>query len=91
MRLTDKLSNTRMRAEHPPNEADTVIARGRVLGGLEPSRVRFRPPSLALFVLTRTIVKAFGDARYKWPLVLQEKLAEAFHVCLFSRTHNSSR
>ncbi|KAL8279307.1 hypothetical protein RQP46_008344 [Phenoliferia psychrophenolica] len=50
----------RMRAEHPPNEADTVIARGRVLGGLEPSR-------------------AFGDARYKWPLGLQERLAEAFH------------
>ncbi|KAK4705771.1 pyruvate dehydrogenase phosphatase, partial [Phenoliferia sp. Uapishka_3] len=50
----------RMRAEHPPSEADTVIARGRVLGGLEPTR-------------------AFGDARYKWPLGLQERLAEAFH------------
>lgn len=30
----------RIRSEHPPNEAETVITRGRVLGGLEPSRVR---------------------------------------------------
>jgi pyruvate dehydrogenase phosphatase len=28
----------RMQAEHPPNEKDTVISRGRVLGGLEPTR-----------------------------------------------------
>ncbi|KAM0751610.1 protein serine/threonine phosphatase 2C [Meredithblackwellia eburnea MCA 4105] len=50
----------RMKAEHPPNEADTVITRGRVLGNLEPTR-------------------AFGDARYKWPIGMQERLAEAFH------------
>ena len=28
----------RMRAEHPPSESDHVIMRGRVLGGLEPTR-----------------------------------------------------
>ncbi|GAA5998039.1 type 2C protein phosphatase PTC5 [Rhodotorula paludigena] len=28
----------RIQSEHPPNEADTVIVRGRVLGGLEPTR-----------------------------------------------------
>lgn len=27
-----------MRSEHPADEADTVIMRGRVLGGLEPTR-----------------------------------------------------
>lgn len=42
-----------MRAEHPADEANTVIRNGRVLGGLEPSR-------------------AFGDARYKWPMHIQE-------------------
>ncbi len=40
----------RIRSEHP---AEDVIQRGRILGGLEPSR-------------------AFGDARYKWPLEVQE-------------------
>lgn len=50
----------RIRSLHPASEAETVIARGRVLGSLEPSR-------------------AFGDARYKWPVGMQEKLAEAFH------------
>ena len=28
----------RMQSEHPADEADTVIMRGRVLGGLEPTR-----------------------------------------------------
>ncbi|SCZ91798.1 BZ3500_MvSof-1268-A1-R1_Chr5-3g08143 [Microbotryum saponariae] len=28
----------RMQSEHPPEEAETVITRGRVLGGLEPTR-----------------------------------------------------
>ncbi|KAI0082364.1 protein serine/threonine phosphatase 2C [Panus rudis PR-1116 ss-1] len=28
----------RIRSEHPPDEADTVIMRGRVMGGLEPTR-----------------------------------------------------
>jgi len=50
----------RMRSEHPPEEKDNVIRRGRVLGGLQPTR-------------------AFGDARYKWPVGIQEKLYEAFH------------
>lgn len=27
-----------MQSEHPPDEANTVIMRGRVLGGLEPTR-----------------------------------------------------
>ncbi|CAE6393531.1 unnamed protein product [Rhizoctonia solani] len=45
----------RMVAEHPPDEAPYVIQRGRVLGGLEPTR-------------------AFGDANYKWPKELQERL-----------------
>lgn len=27
-----------MKSEHPPDEAEDVIQRGRVLGGLEPSR-----------------------------------------------------
>ena len=42
-----------IRSEHPASEAEDVISRGRILGGLEPSR-------------------AFGDARYKWPLEVQE-------------------
>ncbi|KAA1073120.1 hypothetical protein PGTUg99_028688 [Puccinia graminis f. sp. tritici] len=50
----------RMRSEHPPEERENVIRRGRVLGGLQPTR-------------------AFGDARYKWPVGIQEKLYEAFH------------
>lgn len=32
----------RIKSEHPEEEEETVIARGRVLGGLEPSRVSFR-------------------------------------------------
>ena len=43
----------RIQSEHPPSEADDVVRRGRILGGLEPSR-------------------AFGDARYKWPVPVQE-------------------
>jgi len=27
-----------MQSEHPPDEAENVIVRGRVLGGLEPTR-----------------------------------------------------
>ncbi|WAQ85369.1 hypothetical protein PtA15_5A944 [Puccinia triticina] len=50
----------RMRSEHPPEERENVIRRGRVLGGLQPTR-------------------AFGDARYKWPVGIQEKLYKAFH------------
>jgi pyruvate dehydrogenase phosphatase len=49
--LTSTLSS--IRSEHPASEAEDVISRGRILGGLEPSR-------------------AFGDARYKWPLEVQE-------------------
>ena len=74
------LDSGRMRAEHPPEEADTVIARGRVLGGLEPTRVR---PELGPPVTDAdwpSTSQAFGDARYKWPLGMQEKLANAFHV-----------
>ncbi|KAH7100534.1 protein serine/threonine phosphatase 2C [Auriculariales sp. MPI-PUGE-AT-0066] len=48
----------RIQSEHPPEEADIVIQRGRILGGLEPSR-------------------AFGDARYKWPVEFQRRLARA--------------
>ncbi|KAJ3096322.1 hypothetical protein HDU97_006023 [Phlyctochytrium planicorne] len=40
--------------EHP-GELETVVVKGRVLGGLMPTR-------------------AFGDARYKWPLELQDKV-----------------
>ncbi|KAF8759675.1 Protein serine threonine phosphatase 2C [Rhizoctonia solani] len=48
----------RMVKEHPPDEASYVIQRGRVLGGLEPTR-------------------AFGDANYKWPKELQERLVSS--------------
>ncbi|KZV69867.1 protein serine/threonine phosphatase 2C [Peniophora sp. CONT] len=51
----------RIQSEHPPSEADDVVRRGRILGGLEPSR-------------------AFGDARYKWPVPVQEALNKAFLV-----------
>ncbi|KAF8307606.1 protein serine/threonine phosphatase 2C [Clavulina sp. PMI_390] len=47
----------RMQSEHPADEADLVIQRGRVLGGLEPTR-------------------AFGDARYKWPREVGERLVQ---------------
>lgn len=47
---------TRIQSEHPRDEAEVVVQRGRVLGGLEPSR-------------------AFGDARYKWPRAVQEKIS----------------
>ncbi|KAI8835891.1 phosphatase 2C-like domain-containing protein [Chytridium lagenaria] len=43
--------------EHP-GELETVVVRGRVLGGLMPTR-------------------AFGDARYKWPLDIQNKVLPA--------------
>ncbi|KAL5507901.1 hypothetical protein ACEPAH_5519 [Sanghuangporus vaninii] len=49
----------RLQSEHPKGEASTVVQRGRILGGLEPSR-------------------AFGDARYKWPLHIQQLLARVF-------------
>ncbi|KAI1321814.1 hypothetical protein EDD11_000090 [Mortierella claussenii] len=48
----------RMQEEHP-GEEDTVVMRGRVLGGLEPTR-------------------AFGDARYKWTLEIQERVFQLF-------------
>ena len=44
--------DNRLQAEHP-RETETVVQRGRILGGLEPSM-------------------AFGDARYKWPLKVQQ-------------------
>ncbi|KAI8444048.1 phosphatase 2C-like domain-containing protein [Phakopsora pachyrhizi] len=50
----------RMQSEHPIDESENVIRRGRVLGGLQPTR-------------------AFGDARYKWPVGISERLYEAFH------------
>lgn len=50
----------RIRSEHPPAERENVIRRGRILGGLQPTR-------------------AFGDARYKWPVGMQEKLYATFH------------
>ncbi|KAI8345156.1 phosphatase 2C-like domain-containing protein [Mortierella sp. GBAus27b] len=48
----------RLQKEHP-GEEDTVIMRGRVLGGLEPTR-------------------AFGDARYKWTVDIQERVFQLF-------------
>lgn len=57
----------RIQSEHPAAESDTVITRGRVLGGLEPSR-------------------AFGDARYKWPVGMTERLGNAFHVSVLCQT-----
>ena len=71
-----------MQSEHPPQEAETVIARGRVLGGLEPTRVRSRLSSAGSQADLNPSVQAFGDARYKWPVGLQERLAAAFHVRL---------
>ncbi|KAG0148380.1 hypothetical protein CROQUDRAFT_90296 [Cronartium quercuum f. sp. fusiforme G11] len=50
----------RIRSEHPPAERENVVRRGRILGGLQPTR-------------------AFGDARYKWPIGIQEKLYATFH------------
>ncbi|KAJ3211082.1 hypothetical protein HDU67_004790 [Dinochytrium kinnereticum] len=44
--------------EEHPGELETVVVRGRVLGGLMPTR-------------------AFGDARYKWSLDIQNKLLPA--------------
>lgn len=35
--LTDNCPRS-VQSEHPPNEVDSVITRGRVLGGLEPTR-----------------------------------------------------
>ncbi|KAF9349461.1 hypothetical protein BGX26_012244 [Mortierella sp. AD094] len=48
----------RLQEEHP-GEENTVVMRGRVLGGLEPTR-------------------AFGDARYKWTLDIQERVFQLF-------------
>ncbi|ORY97049.1 phosphatase 2C-like domain-containing protein [Lobosporangium transversale] len=48
----------RLQEEHP-GEENTVVMRGRVLGGLEPTR-------------------AFGDARYKWTLDIQERVFRLF-------------
>ncbi|THH30704.1 hypothetical protein EUX98_g3505 [Antrodiella citrinella] len=49
----------RMQSEHPPSEANDIISRGRIFGGLE-------------------VVRAFGDARYKWSRDVQEVLAQVF-------------
>ncbi|KAG0307221.1 hypothetical protein BGZ98_000795 [Dissophora globulifera] len=48
----------RLQEEHP-GEEKTVVMRGRVLGGLEPTR-------------------AFGDARYKWAVDIQERVFQLF-------------
>ncbi|KAF9113907.1 hypothetical protein BGX27_000596 [Mortierella sp. AM989] len=48
----------RLQEEHP-GEENTVVMRGRVLGGLEPTR-------------------AFGDARYKWSVEVQERVFQLF-------------
>ncbi|KIY50303.1 protein serine/threonine phosphatase 2C [Fistulina hepatica ATCC 64428] len=53
----------RIQSEHPPSERDAVVRRGRILGGLEPSR-------------------AFGDARYKWPVNTQTALHKAYFEAL---------
>jgi hypothetical protein len=37
-RISIYVSSPRMQSEHPSDERDAVIQRGRVLGGLEPSR-----------------------------------------------------
>jgi len=49
----------RMQSEHPPEEANDIISRGRIFGGLE-------------------VVRAFGDARYKWSRDVQDVLARVF-------------
>ncbi|KAH8094863.1 phosphatase 2C-like domain-containing protein [Cristinia sonorae] len=49
----------RMQSEHPPEEANAIISRGRIFGGLE-------------------VVRAFGDARYKWSKDIQALLYKVF-------------
>lgn len=53
-----------MQAEHPPEEANDIISRGRIFGGLE-------------------VVRAFGDARYKW-----SKEIQALYVQFLSNSSN---
>lgn len=42
---------------------------------LKPAR-----PAFCSALTPLLVSQAFGDARYKWPLGMQEKLAAAFHV-----------
>lgn len=63
---TDPTEFSRLCEEHPGEDA-TVVVRGRVLGGLMPSRA-FGTFLILMIVLNITL----GDARYKWPLSVLE-------------------
>ncbi|KAJ3526831.1 hypothetical protein NM688_g8211 [Phlebia brevispora] len=65
----------RMQSEHPADEADTVIMRGRVLGGLEPTRAfgdaRYKWSRDAQAVLNKAFLEGNGESMRATPALLK--------------------
>ncbi|KIP12724.1 hypothetical protein PHLGIDRAFT_61478 [Phlebiopsis gigantea 11061_1 CR5-6] len=65
----------RMQAEHPKDEASTVIMRGRVLGGLEPSRAfgdaRYKWSADVQALLNKAFFDGAGQAMRSAPALLK--------------------
>ncbi|KAI0920920.1 hypothetical protein AcW1_004943 [Taiwanofungus camphoratus] len=56
----------RVQSEHPPDEADDVVIRGRILGGLEPSRAfgdaRYKWPREVQATLSKAFLEGNGQS-----------------------------
>ncbi|KAI0346871.1 protein serine/threonine phosphatase 2C [Trametopsis cervina] len=65
----------RIRSEHPASEAETVIMRGRVLGGLEPTRAfgdaRYKWSRDAQSILNQAFMAGSGTSMRSAPSLLQ--------------------
>ncbi|KAI0068565.1 protein serine/threonine phosphatase 2C [Artomyces pyxidatus] len=65
----------RIRSEHPPDEADDVIKRGRILGGLEPSRAfgdaRYKWPRDIQVALNQAFLVGTGKSMRGTPSTLK--------------------
>lgn len=65
----------RMQAEHPADEAHTVIMRGRVLGGLEPTRAfgdaRYKWPAEVQALLNKAFFEGSGQSMRSTPALLR--------------------
>lgn len=65
----------RIQSEHPADEADTVIMRGRVLGGLEPSRAfgdaRYKWPREVQTILNKAFLEGTNVATRSAPTLLK--------------------
>ncbi|CCM00659.1 uncharacterized protein FIBRA_02697 [Fibroporia radiculosa] len=65
----------RIQSEHPPDEADTVVMRGRVLGGLEPTRAfgdaRYKWPREVQAILNEAFLKGNNHPMRSTPSLLK--------------------